>query len=284
MQRRALRSASPRSRTGVPAPCALAVGGLDPSGGAGILADDRGFRAASVWGCAVISTITVQSTAGLVRAQAVPAPLVLAQAREVLRRQSIRAVKTGALGSAANVRALVVLSRENARLPLVVDPVMIATRSTGGARLLDHQALEAMRHLVRRATLVTPNVAEAEALLRGTIRDIADAREAAERLVADGAGAALVKGGHLEGDDAADVLCTQNGVLILRARRQTSSPFHGGGCTLAALITGRLAHAGRHDDRTLIAAIRWAKRRLSLALTRAHRIGPGLLVLSPVRT
>jgi len=261
--------------------CALTIAGLDPSGGAGIAADLRAFEAAEVWGVAVCALVTVQSTAGLRSAHPLDAELVLAQATEVLKHQNIRAIKTGALGSPANVRAALQIGRSSLKLPLVVDPVMIATRTRGGARLLEAEALDAMRELASQATLVTPNVDEAEALLEGRIRDVEDLREAAVTLVSRGAGAALVKGGHLTGDYAADVLATKGHVVVLRTPRRKGPAFHGGGCTLASLIAGGLAARGAHDEDTLIEVVRWAKRRLTSAISKPKRIGDGLLVLSP---
>jgi len=263
---------------------ALTVAGVDPSGGAGIAADLRGFDAAGAWGCAVVAVLTVQSTAGLRSVTSIDTALVVEQAEEVLAHQRVRALKTGALGSSSNVRAVAQLARRHDGVPLIVDPVMIATRSPGGARLLDDEALASMNDLASRATLVTPNVDEAEALLCGTIRDERDQREAASMLVARGARAALVKGGHLRGDDAADVLATRTGVVRLATRRERTRPFHGGGCTLAALVAGKLATMtwrGRPGDDDLVTAARWAKRRLSAAIRRPLRVGSGLLVLDP---
>ncbi len=271
----------PAARKVVGDACALTIAGLDPSGGAGIAADLRAFAAAEVWGTAVCALVTVQSTAGLRSAHPLDADLVLAQATEVLKHENIRAIKTGALGSPANVRVAVQLGQAFPKLPLVVDPVMIATRTRGGARLLEADALDAMRELASQATLVTPNVDEAEALLEGRIRDVEDLREAAVTLVARGARAALVKGGHLSGDYAADVLATKGHVVVLRTPRRKGPAFHGGGCTLAALVAGGLAARGQHDEDTLIEVVRWAKRRLTTAISRPKRIGDGLLVLDP---
>ena len=109
-------------------PCALTIAGLDPSGGAGIAADLRAFEAADVWGCAVEAVLTVQSTAGLESSEAIAPKLLRAQLENVLRHQEIRAIKTGALGSAENVEVVEDAVRDASKIPLVVDPVMIATR------------------------------------------------------------------------------------------------------------------------------------------------------------
>ncbi len=263
--------------------CALSIAGLDPSGGAGLSADLRGFAAAGVWGCSVCAVLTVQSTAGLRSVQAISPEMVLDQAREVLAHQRVRAVKTGALGSAANVRAVADLLDALPGLPLVVDPVMIATRAPGGARLLDGEALEAMRQLCARALVITPNTDEAEALLECRIDGLRAQREAARALVARGTFAVLIKGGHLPGEQALDVLALRGGALLqLRAARRQPREFHGGGCFLAACIAGHLAaHEAPPTAAAIEAAVRFAKRRLTRAVAAATDIGDGLLVLSP---
>jgi hydroxymethylpyrimidine kinase/phosphomethylpyrimidine kinase len=262
-------------------PCALSVAGLDPSGGAGFLADLKAFHAAGAWGCAVAAVLTVQSTAGLASAHPIEASLVRAQAERIFLHQHVRAWKTGALGSTANVALAAALAAEHAALPLVVDPVIVATRTDAGARLLDAGALAEMHRLIARATLVTPNLDEAEALLGARVSSIDDAREAARALVARGARAALVKGGHLAGPTAVDVLATAAEVVLLEAPRVAlDGDFHGGGCTLSALITGRLAGVeGAVDDAALVAAVRWAKERLTRAIECSMRVGEGLRVL-----
>jgi hydroxymethylpyrimidine/phosphomethylpyrimidine kinase len=263
-------------------PCALSVAGLDPSGGAGFLADVKAFHAAGAWGCAVAAVLTVQSTAGLASVHPIAPSLVRAQAERIFLHQHIRAWKTGALGSTENVALAAELSEAHPATPLVVDPVIVATRTDGGARLLDDRALAAMRALVARSTLVTPNVDEAEALLGARVATVEDARDAARALVAMGARAALVKGGHLTGPTAIDVLATRSGVQLLEAPRVAlEGDFHGGGCTLSALITGRLAlHEGLPDDEGLATAVRWSKERLSRAIAASVRVGEGLRVLA----
>ena len=149
--------------------CMLTIAGLDPSGGAGIAADLRAAHAAQVWGCAVCAVITVQSTAGLVSATAVESGLVRAQAEEVLANERVLAIKTGALGSTENVEVATEILKKFAGTS-VVDPVMIATRSENGARLLDGQALAAMRRLISVATVVTPNVMRRKRCLMGGLR------------------------------------------------------------------------------------------------------------------
>ncbi|MCC6646116.1 MAG: bifunctional hydroxymethylpyrimidine kinase/phosphomethylpyrimidine kinase [Polyangiaceae bacterium] len=258
-------------------PVALTIAGLDPSGGAGVAADLRAFGAAGAWGAAALSLLTVQTTDGLASVHPIEPALVVAQARAVLDVENVRAVKTGALGSREIVSAVTALLVEHPRLPLVVDPVMVATRSPAGARLADAAALDAQRALIGRAWLVTPNLDEAEALLERRITTREAQREAARELVRSlGARAALVKGGHLEGPRSVDVLATSSELFELSSPRRAGIALHGAGCTLAALIAGRMAKGASTVD-----AARWAKRRLTLAVGRAARVGGRLHVVDP---
>ena len=274
-------------------PTALTIAGLDPSGGAGIAADLRAFAAAGAWGAAVCAALTVQSTRGVRAVRAVSTKLVIAQADEVLGDARVLAIKTGALGSAANVRAVARWIEAHRGIPAVVDPVMIPSRNAGenkGARLDGPGAIPALQRLARAATLVTPNLAEASALLGGvTILTDDDARDAAVALVEAGSHAALVKGGHGTGAEAVDWLVvgaqTKRVVRIARPRRETP-PLHGTGCMLASLIAGRLAAKSTGDMPSadeLVTAVRWARGRLDAALGAPLATGRGLLVLDPKR-
>jgi hydroxymethylpyrimidine/phosphomethylpyrimidine kinase len=261
--------------------CALTIAGLDPGGGAGILADLRGFAAAGAFGCAVASLLTVQSTSGLRASRPVSSSLILEQANLVLRDQRVRAVKTGALGSAENVRAVAAWLGRHKELPSVVDPVFLP--SAGRGRLLTVRGVGVMRDLlVPRATLVTANIPEAEALLDRRILSVGDAREAAAALVALGARAALVKGGHLTGKNVVDLFAVGGRVLEFVSPRLRLPPLHGGGCTLASLITGRLAvDRGAVDDARLVDAVRWARRAHQRALRGPFDVGGVASVLVP---
>jgi hydroxymethylpyrimidine/phosphomethylpyrimidine kinase len=235
-----------------------------------------------VFGCAALAVVTVQSTSGLVAARAVAARDVAAQAAEVLRHQRVRAVKVGALGSEANVRAVARVLARHARVPVIVDTPMVPTK--GSARLLARGALAAVREeLLPRATLVTANVAEAQALVGEPVRTVGEAHDAARAMARLGARAVLVKGGHLAGASAIDVLALREGdeVVEIRARRLPIAETHGTGCTFASLVAGRLATRGveRVDRETLVAAIRWAKRVHHAALPRAVDVGGTLRVL-----
>lgn len=260
--------------------CALAVGGLDPGGGAGILADVRAFSRAGVLGCAVVATSTVQSTSGLRSARPVETKEVEAQAREVLRVQDVRAIKTGALGSSANVKAIARLSKKLPSVPLVVDTVMLPTR--GSTRLLEPSATKALREeLLPRATLVTVNVPEAEALSGVRVGRLKEAAQAARIILETGAFAVLVKGGHLTGKRAVDLLVTEHDTEEFSADRLDIGPTHGTGCTLASLVAGRLARGEieARSRRDLIDVLGWAKRVHHDALEDARSVGGDLRVL-----
>jgi hydroxymethylpyrimidine/phosphomethylpyrimidine kinase len=278
-----MRASAPKPKA---LPCALAISGLDPSGGAGIFADLRAFAAAGAWGSGVPAMSTVQSTAGMRSGHALSARELVAQLRELFAQQDIKSIKIGALGSAANVRAVLLwLQGIPDVVPIVLDPVMLPSRGARTARLLDRAGVHALSALAARVTLVTPNVPEAEELVGMRIRSIADAEQAARALVRAGARAALVKGGHLRAASApgktVDVLVIGARVVHFSAPR-VAVTVHGTGCALASLIAGRLAERGisvQASDQSIIGAIRWAKNRLQRALRRPARIGAGALVL-----
>jgi hydroxymethylpyrimidine/phosphomethylpyrimidine kinase len=262
-------------------PTALAIAGLDPSGGAGLAADLRSFAAAGVWGAAVCAALTVQSTRGVRAVRAVPAQLVLDQAREVLADARVRALKTGALGSAANARAVVALIGEHPEVPVVVDPVMMPSRRAGAGAALNGRAMAPLRALAAAATLVTPNLAEAAALLGAPVSD-REAPDAASALVGLGAWAALVKGGHGSGAESVDWLATRREVVRIARPRRKTPPLHGTGCTLASLIAGWLAArpgGGAPSVDEIVEAVQWVRERLDQALASPLVVGGGLSVL-----
>lgn len=301
---------SPRPARKSPAPkpsraerervCVLAIGGLDPGGGAGILADVRAIARAEAFGCAAAAVLTVQSTSGLRSATPVRTAELLAQCGEVLKHQRVRAIKLGALGSAENARALGDWLAIHRVVPAVVDTVMIPTR--GRARLLEERAVSALRsRVIPRAALVTANAPEAEVLTGKRVTRLDEAREAALALLALGARAVLVKGGHLGGAHATDILAIaaphhdapaarrraadDAQILELTAKRLPLPAFHGGGCALASLCAGRLAtHAGDYEADPAAAirdAVRWAKRVHHDALGRTVDVGGDLRVVIP---
>ena len=244
-------------------PVALTIAGSDPSGGAGIQADLKTFHQFGVYGEAVVTLVTVQNTVRVSRVECLSAELVAEQIRAVIEDIRPQAAKTGALGARAIVEAVADLAREF-DFPLVVDPVMI---SKHGAPLIAEDARQAVRdRLLKRAYLVTPNLAEAEALTGIAIRDVSGMRKAAEALVCMGARGALVKGGHLEGA-AVDVLHDGSAFHEFPAERIDTRHTHGTGCTYSAAITAQLALGA-----PLVEAVSRAK----AYITEAIRTAPGL--------
>lgn len=264
---------------------ALAIGGLDPCSGAGLAADLRAFRAAGVWGCTACAAITVQSSRGLKHVEPTRAALLGAQIEELMADVSVGAIKTGALGSRDNVRCVARIARRSTRVFTVVDPVLSPSRGRA-TTLFDARAVSVLPELCAEATLITPNVLEAEALLKGEVRSAAQARDAAVSLLSLGSEAVLLKGGHLKDDDAwsVDWLASADRVTRLAQRRISGrTAIHGTGCTLASLIAGCLAARSsrakvNHDE--LEAMVRWARRCLRRMMERAERVGKGLEMMS----
>lgn len=216
-------------------PIALTIAGSDPSGGAGIQADLKTFHQLRVYGTAAVTLITVQNTVGMSRVQTLEPELVAGQIEAVLEDLPPQAVKTGALGTAAIIKAVAAIEM---KCPLVVDPVMVGKH---GAHLMDAAALDAFRDLLLpKATLITPNLDEAEALAGMPVRNPGQMKQAALGIAKRGARAVLIKGGHLD-CDAVDILL-HNGVFTeLRAPRVDTRHTHGTGCTYSAAITACLA-------------------------------------------
>lgn len=211
-------------------PVALTIAGSDPSGGAGIQADLKTFHQFGVYGQAVITLITVQNTEGVRRVETLDAGLVREQLDAVLADIRPAAAKTGALGNAAIVNALA----RRWDFPLIVDPVLA---SKNGAALGEPALLD----LIPYATLLTPNLDEAAALTGAPVGSVEEMRRAARALQSFGAGAVLVKGGHLADDQAIDILLTGDGFTEFPAPRIASPHTHGTGCTYSAAITALVA-------------------------------------------
>ncbi len=220
-------------------PTVLSVAGSDPSGGAGIQADLKTFSALGVYGAAVLTALTAQNTRGVTGVHGVPAAFVADQLDAVLDDLDVRAVKTGMLWSADVVTAVVDVLGRHQVPELVVDPVMVAT---SGDRLVDEGTVEAIRDLlVPMATVVTPNLPEAAALAGAPVPAGEEEMAAVgAALRGTGARAVLVKGGHLSGAEAVDVLVDKDGVLRLAAPRVRTNNTHGTGCTLSSAIAARL--------------------------------------------
>lgn len=249
-------------------PVVLTVAGSDPSGGAGLQADLKTIHRHGGYGAAVPTLITVQSTQGVGDVSFLPADLVRAQLATLLDDMEPKAAKTGALGS-PEVAHILGSVMEQTRFPWVVDPVWLPSR---GRPLSTGEVAEAYREsVIPHATLVTPNMQEAGLLAGMPVRDLLEARQGAQRILALGAQAVLVKGGHLEGSArGTDVLAFGDEIHELRAAEVSQGHFHGTGCALSAAIATRLAFGEE-----ILAAVAVAKQWLTGALAHAFAVGKG---------
>ncbi|MFA9444475.1 bifunctional hydroxymethylpyrimidine kinase/phosphomethylpyrimidine kinase [Egicoccus sp. AB-alg6-2] len=249
---------------------ALTIAGSDSGGGAGIQADLRSFGQFDVFGASVITAVTAQNTVGVTDVHVVPATTVTAQIDAVLDDLPVAAVKTGMLATAELVE-LVAARAAAGELPnLVVDPVLV---SATGHRLLEDSALAAYRDLLLpHATIATPNLDEATALLGRPLRTLDDARAAAHALAELGTRVVVVKGGHLEGTHAVDVVVVDGDDHELGADRIDTPNTHGTGCTFAAAAAAGLANGLDPLD-----ALAGAKRYVTAAIAgaAAWRLGSG---------
>jgi len=245
----------------------LIIAGSDSGGGAGIQADIKAVTALGGHAATAITAITVQNTLGVHGVHALPLDLIEAQARAVLDDIGADAIKTGMLGSVEVVeRVAAVLDSSDA--PAVVDPVMIAK---GGHPLLADAAVEAVRTvMVPRAALLTPNAPEAAALTGMEVVDLDGQRRAGEALLAMGAKAVLMKGGHVPGETVVDLLLTPAGETVLEGERIETRHTHGPGGTLASACAAGLAQGLSLDD-----AVARARDYVLEAIRRAPGLGAG---------
>ena len=251
-------------------PVALTVAGSDSGGGAGIQADLKTFAALGVYGASVLTALTAQNTLGVQAVHAVPAAFVVRQLDSVLDDLAVAAIKVGMIADAEVAAALAdALRARAAGLPVVLDPVMVAT---SGDSLIASEAVAVLRErLIPLAALLTPNLPEAAALLGEAI---AEGEEAAagqgRRLLALGPGAVLVKGGHGTGPESVDLLVTRDGVRRLPAARIATRRTHGTGCTLSAAVAAGLARGAALPD-----AVAAAKDYVTRAIAGADRLAVG---------
>jgi hydroxymethylpyrimidine/phosphomethylpyrimidine kinase len=249
-------------------PRVLTIAGSDSSGGAGIQADLKTFTVFRTYGMSAITALTAQNTRGVSGILPVAPEFVREQIDAVASDVGVDATKTGMLATREIIVAVADAVRAHRLDPLVVDPVMVAQ---SGARLLADDARDALlAELLPLAAVVTPNLPEAEALLDVRIADLAAMRDAARRLVDRGARAALVKGGHLDGGDAIDVLHDGRALHELRAPRIATPHTHGTGCMTAAALTACLARG-----QSLLDAAHTAKRFITTAITHGLALGHG---------
>lgn len=225
-------------------PIALSIAGSDCSGGAGIQADLKSFAACGAYGASVITALTAQNTKGVRAVHAVPPDFVTAQLDAVFDDLDVKAVKIGMVADVHVIAAIARILRARKPAHIVLDPVMVAT---SGDRLLEPGAIAALRRdLIPLADIITPNLPEAAALLGAP--DAASEDKAAEQgraLLAQGAKAVLVKGGHGTSAESVDLLITEQGVRRFAAKRIATKNTHGTGCSLSSAIAAYLA---RGDD------------------------------------
>jgi hydroxymethylpyrimidine/phosphomethylpyrimidine kinase len=255
-------------------PRALTIAGSDSGGGAGIQADLKTFQALGVWGMSAITAVTVQNTKGVEGFEELSPRLVGDQIRAVATDIGVDAAKTGMLASRAIIEAVAEALSE-VRIPyLVVDPVFV---SKHGHPLLAEDAVDALRtRILPLATLVTPNLPEAAGLAGTPVRDRDAMEEAGRAILALGPSAVLVKGGHLEGADATDLLVNAGGVEEMRGSRIDTPHTHGTGCVLSAAITAHLARGEGLEE-----AVREGKAFVTGAIRRHLEIGQGIGPVDP---
>jgi len=257
-------------------PVALTIAGTDSAGGAGVFADLKTFEAHGVWGAAAVVAVTAQNTVGVQAFEVLPAALVRAQVASVADDIGVQAAKTGMLATAELVAAVAAAVADDlAGVPLVVDTVFI---SKHGDTLLADDAVGALLHdLLPLAALVTPNLPEAAALVGFAVDTLQAMEEAARVLLAAGAGAVLVKGGHLGGERSPDCYLAAGGRPVwLDGPRVPGRHTHGTGCTLSAAIAARLARG-----ESLAEAVAGAKAFVTRAIEHGVDLGAGVGPVDP---
>jgi hydroxymethylpyrimidine/phosphomethylpyrimidine kinase len=255
-------------------PIALTIAGSDSGGGAGIQADLKTFAAMGVHGTSAITAVTAQNTITVTEIYEIPVSVIRAQIDAVVDDLGVQAAKTGMLASAKIIEAVSAAIRDHGIDNLVVDPVMVAK---GGARLLHNDAIAAMyTYLLPLAAVVTPNIPEAEVLLGRKISSMEDRRSAARDLVTLGPRAAVVKGGHAQGE-AVDVYWDGVEMVELPGRRIDTKNTHGSGCAFSAAIAAGLA-----KGESPLSAVRAAKVFITHAIESSIDVGKGHGPVNPM--
>jgi hydroxymethylpyrimidine/phosphomethylpyrimidine kinase len=246
----------------------MTIAGSDSSGGAGVQADLKTFAALGVYGTCAITAVTAQDSRRVHAVHEVPPELVAAQIDAIVSDIGADAVKTGMLASAEIVRTVAARVREHRLANVVVDPVLAAK---SGDCLLDEDAIAVLKSdLLPLATVVTPNLPEAEALTGRRLETEADLEAAAREITALGAKAVVITGGHASGPEAVDLLYEGRGFRRFAAPRLATRHGRGTGCTFAAAIAAGLAQGMGIEE-----AVGRAKEYLTAALERAVGLGKG---------
>ncbi len=250
-------------------PNVVSIAGVDPSGGAGVLADVKTFSALGAYGCGVVAALTAQNTRAVTGIHEVPPEFLRLQIDTLFDDVAIDAVKIGMLASAPLIRTVADALRRHRPRFVVLDPVMVAK---SGDRLLRAEAVEALRlELLPLATVVTPNLPEAADLLGAPVADSAEAMRAAARALREhGPANVLVKGGHLPGDRLVDILFDGERFVELAAARIATQNTHGTGCTLSSAIAALLPQRD-----SVAAAVRDARAYVLEAIRTSERLRVG---------
>ncbi|MCW4040039.1 MAG: bifunctional hydroxymethylpyrimidine kinase/phosphomethylpyrimidine kinase [Candidatus Bathyarchaeota archaeon] len=252
----------------------LTIAGSDSGGGAGIQADLKTFAALGVHGMSAVTAITAQNTVEVTRVEDVSPELIEAQIHAVITDIGVDAIKTGMLHTAKIIRVVSrLLTQDN--VPTVVDPVMIAK---SGARLLEEPAIQVLiTDLLPKATVVTPNAREAETLSGLPVTTLKEAKEVARVIAHLGPEAVVIKGGHLPGPEAIDVVYYKNDFTVLKTQRVPSTTTHGTGCSFASAIAAELAKGS-----PLLTAIDAAKHFIHMGIQHGLALGHGSGPVNPM--
>ncbi len=248
----------------------LIIAGSDSGGGAGIQADIKTVTVLQGFAMTAITALTAQNTVGVQGIYPIPKGFVVDQMVSVITDLGVDAVKIGMIGSCDIVEAISeTLARYAPDVPVIVDPAMCAK---GGARLTDDQTTKAlMATLVPQACIVTPNIPEAEVLAEMTIDNFTDMQSVARKIIAMGAQAVLLKGGHMKGNELIDLLCLSSGEeFTFKAHKINSVHTHGTGCTMASAIAVGIA-----QQKSLYESVKYAQAYVQKAIVSAPRFGAG---------
>lgn len=248
-------------------PILLTIAGFDPSCGAGVAADLKTFAAHNCYGVAAVTALTVQSTQGVTAVHATPAASLREQLEALAADMQISAVKIGMLANKANAAAVAEFLDKHSFSHVVLDPIVKST--AGNAELLDGSGLKFLRdELMKRASVVTPNMDEAALLTGMEVKDIAGMKAAAQKLAEMGAKAVIVTGGHL--DKPTDVLCEGGTVETFGGDHVKSENTHGSGCTFSSAVAAQLACGQQLREAVIL-----AKAYVFKAIEKSYGIGKG---------
>jgi hydroxymethylpyrimidine/phosphomethylpyrimidine kinase len=249
----------------------LSIAGFDPSSGAGIAADLKTFAAHGCYGVAAITALTIQNTQGVTALYPTEPTVVKDTIAALLADGHVKAIKVGMLANRANAEVVSEILESNSPLPSVLDPVF---HSSNGRDLADAACQEFVREqLIKRASVITPNLVEASALTGLRVENLEAMKSAARKLVEMGARAVVVTGGHL--DKAIDVLCDGSALEVFMGDRVKPENTHGTGCTFSSAIAANLALGRQLRDAVVL-----AKAYVTEAIRKAYVVGPGRVPLN----